>query len=297
MDNDHRAGRLGSVGTCLMGADRPPSVASIRAERGIAAEIPSDLSPDSVQPTRPRRRAVLLALPAVLSLPLLPSPALTAGQSKAPPPLTAAQQRLIVDFLILAHQLLGAYVFQGQQGGGAADGAYRKSVQQQRQRSAQLLRRIKTELKRHFVPAELDALVLRWESVLSAVVTPPALDVARLMLPMAREVTAPLLAMLPAYDPRRGEPRARRQLALATLMHLGCCACWDQSLVDWPLLDDQRELLEGWLASRDGKSMAAISLQARWNLFFSALPMPGGSCMAHAADTLQSVGKELAQTL
>lgn len=213
------------------------------------------------------------------------------------PPLAGSQLRLVVEFLTVANQLQARYVALGIKGQGAD---IRQQLKVPHQRASQLLQRMRWELRNRVPPPDLSQLLLHWKTVLDAVITPPSLDVARLMLPMAQEAAAPLQRMLPAYDLRRSrtqDARARRQLLLAELQLHGSGACWSSDFVDWKRLDEQRHTLGTWLDDIGRQGISGLRLQAQWNLFGSALPLRGARCLPDAADTLQSVGDALGQLL
>lgn len=281
MDNDRQTPFARSAGQHGLMAGPPRLMPSGRHQAGL--------------PVLPLRRAWLQVLLAGL---LAPSWAGAAVVRQRPlPPLAGSQLRLVVEFLTLSAQLQTHYVMVGASGSGIDIKALTRASHR---RASQLLRRMRTELRNRIPPPELQPMVLRWQTVLDALITPPSLEVARLMLPMAREAAAPLQRALPAYDMRRSrssEARARRQLLLAQLQLHGSQACWDNGFVDWPLLAEQRSTLSAWLDDLIRKDITSVRLQAQWNLFSTALPLRGARCLPNAIDTLHNVGEILAPLL
>ena len=139
-----------------------------------------------------------------------------------------------------------------------------------------------------------------WRTVADATRTRPTLDIARLMLPMAPEVAAPLGALLPPVDIKAAggnEGRARRRLLMSQLLLDGVSACWSQDLTHWDQMDERRLMLEKWLNAVAQQGTGGVRLLAQWNLFASALPLRNAHCLPGAAHTLQSVGERLYKLL
>lgn len=287
MDTDRQTPTLGAVGAMRDArADAFPIDAWMRLS-------PQGAGGDDTRTHRRVRRGMLHGAAALLFT--AASGASAAIVTHRPlSPMSSAQRRLAIDFLVAASQLLEGYAAAGVRGQ-AADGARAQRAAQEK--SAALLRRVKHELRMRFSPDDMKQLALRWQTVMSSAITPPSPEVARLMLPMAKQVVGPLEALLPEFDPRRhgsGEARARRLQALAELRCQGVLACWQPDIVDWPGIDRHRHSLDGWVQERVASNpLNYIRLQTQWNLFASALPLRGGRCVPNAVGTLQKVGSDL----
>lgn len=249
------------------------------------------------QRMRTRRRLLQWGSGAVLMLPVGLVLAGRDSRPAAPRPLIQSQRLLVIDFVTTLSQLMATYVLAGM-GGKADAGSTLASTQIEthRKRADLLARRLPREL-RHQLPAPAqEALQARWRTVADACRTRPSLDIARLMLPMAREISTPLLNLLPAADTRTrggGEGRARRRLMLARLQAEGLVACWVPGLVDWKAVTHEREQLGAWVQTLAHKNAGGVRLTAQWNLFASAFPLPNTQCVGGAADTLASTGDRL----
>ena len=182
------------------------------------------------------------------------------------------------------------------------DGAdrYRSTLESQRRNADLLLGRVKRELFARIERSDMTAIEARWHTVSDAARTQPTLDIARLMLPMAQEVAAPLGNLLPAVDTQSlggMEGRARRRLLMCQLMLDGLSACWGRDLAQWDLMEARRGLLDTWLNAVAQQGTDGVRLMAQWNLFASALPLHNARCLPGAAQTLQMVGERLYKLL
>lgn len=212
-------------------------------------------------------------------------------------PLSQGQRMLIIEFLEAQATLLSTYVLAG-----IDDGAdrYRSTLESQRRNADLLLGRVKRELFARIERSDMTAIEARWHTVSDAARTQPTLDIARLMLPMAQEVAAPLGNLLPAVDTQSlggMEGRARRRLLMCQLMLDGLSACWGRDLAQWDLMEARRGLLDTWLNAVAQQGTDGVRLMAQWNLFASALPLHNARCLPGAAQTLQMVGERLYKLL
>lgn len=245
-----------------------------------------------------RRRRCLAVLAGLLLLHSLPA-AIAAGSAAAQRPLSRSQQALLTDLLSAINRLQLAYVRAGLGLDEGSAAARRARQEQIRRQAAGLFRRFRQELGRRLDRQALERLEARWQTVADAGSTAPSLDIASLMIPMAAEVSAPLLAMLPA--PSRDTPpallRARRLMQLQQLQLQGAAACWQHKLVDWPLMDRRRRQLEQELKQMPLQGTRGVRLVAQWNLFASALPLRDAQCLPGAPQTLFDAGDNLAGLL
>ena len=271
----------------ILGTDRDLPAPGARTARGGAARL------RPVMVRRQRRRLLQLmtiGLGVLLGRPVL------AGTSRRPlGPISAGQRTLITEFLLVHTQLLAGYVLSGAEG--QADHA---SLDSLRRQGDGLMQRIKRELFTRIERDDMAQLEARWRTVADATRTRPTLDIARLMLPMAQEVAAPLGALLPPVDIKAAggsEGRARRRLLMSQLLLDGVSACWSHDLTHWEQMDERRVMLEKWLNAVAQQGTGGVRLLAQWNLFASALPLRNAHCLPGAAHTLQSVGERLYKLL
>lgn len=272
-------------------------------ERGARARARAS-QPPLMAGAGSRRRLLQCGAAAALVLPAWSvlagrelKPASREPRPAAPRPLAQGQRLLVIDFVTALSQMMAAYVLAGM-GIAAAPGASLAApqIEQHRKHADQLARRLPRELRQQLAAPAQEALQARWRTVADACRTQPSLDIARLMLPMAREIAAPLLALLSVPDTRTpggSEGRARRRLMLARLQAAGLSACWGRNLTDWETLAQERELLGAWVESLVRKGSGGVRLTAQWNLFASALPLKNTPCVAGAADMLVTTGERL----
>ena len=151
---------------------------------------------------RRQRRRLLQIIAMAFSGLLLGRPAHANTTRRQLGPLSQGQRMLIIEFLEAQATLLSTYVLAG-----IDDGAdrYRSTLESQRRNADLLLGRVKRELFARIERSDMTAIEARWHTVSDAARTQPTLDIARLMLPMAQEVAAPLGNLLPG---RHGRARA-----------------------------------------------------------------------------------------
>ena len=242
-----------------------------------------------------RQRRRLLQLMTIGLGVLLGRPVLATTSRRPLGPISAGQRTLITEFLLVHTQLLAGYVLSG------ADGqANHATLDSLRRQGDGLMQRIKRELFTRIERGDMAQLEARWRTVADATRTRPTLDIARLMLPMAQEVAAPLGNLLPAVDTQSlggMEGRARRRLLMCQLMLDGLSACWGRDLAQWDLMEARRGLLDTWLNAVAQQGTDGVRLMAQWNLFASALPLHNARCLPGAAQTLQMVGERLYRLL
>lgn len=222
-------------------------------------------------------------------------PMLAATTRRPLGPISQGQRMLVIEFLLAHTQLLGGYVLSGTDGQ-----SNHVTLDSLRRQSDTLMQRIKRELFTRIERDDMARLEARWRTVADATRTRPTLDIARLMLPMAQEVAAPLGALLPPVDIRTAggtEGRAHRRLLMSQLLLDGVSACWSQDLTHWEQMDARRVMLEKWLNAVAQQGTGGVRLLAQWNLFASALPLRNAPCLPGAAHTLQSVGERLYKLL